>query len=157
MAKHYNPSISERAQRQFNFKGDSLTDEITGPVAVIPIQPFVRNLVRATSTATAALTAFTTPSDKDYFLTGLTLGITKDAACDNSTVQVAVTVAGVQTIIVDVPTQTLTAQSTQVPVMFNPPIRLDRNQPIQVFGTFTVGTMRKNLCLYGYTEETISN
>jgi len=154
MTRHYNPSIVERASRILASKaGDYLSDEVSGPVAVIPISPVTKTLARATSTATAASTVYTTPVDKDFYLTGITLGMTKDATCDNTIVQVAVTVDGTQTIIIDVPSQSVTAYSTQVPVQFIPPLKLDRGQPIQVFGTFTVGTMRKNTCIYGYTEE----
>ncbi len=156
--RHYNPSITERLFRIFRPKaGDQFSDEVSpNVVAVVPVTPVVNIVARGTSTATAAANPYQTPADKDFYLTGLQLVVTKDALCDNTQTQIAATINGVQIVIAEIVSQTTTAYSGQLPLVFNPPLKLDRGQNIQLFGTFAAGTMRKSVVLYGYTEEVVS-
>lgn len=158
--KHYNPSIVERAQRIFNTKGDNLPDEVSGPVAVIPIQPVSRIIKAAAASNTSIITPYTTPTDKDFYLTGVTLSFVKDAANDLATgsLLVQTTVNGETVSVTGIAVLTLTAQQQTVRCEFNPPIKVDRNAAIQLpTATFTAGAMRRVLCINGYTEEVTAN
>lgn len=158
MTKHYNPSIVERANRILASKsGDFLSDEVQGPVAVIPINPII-NIVRAASaTTTSSGTIFTTPTDKDFYLTGVQFGFVKDAACDaanTTTPAVLITIDGVSVTVVRLPTITLTAQNQSVFVSLPTPIKIDRGTTISIQSTsYTVGVFNRNAVIYGYTEE----
>jgi len=155
MTRHYNTSISEDAARILNSKMEYLPDEVAGPVAVIPIMPVVKTVFRGTTTATGTLNVATLPSGKDFYLTGFVLSMSKDATSDNTQVQFSVTIDGVaSTILGEIINQTLTATSRDQVVMFPVPLKLDRGTNIQVFGTFTAGTMRKTAIAYGYFVET---
>jgi len=158
MAKHYNPSISERAQRQFNFKaGESLTDDITGPVAVIPVSPITKFLFHSQQTTSAASNSIIiAASDKDTYITAVSLAIAKDATCDNTDtfIDVRANVDGVAKRLALLPIMTLTAQDRGVFVTFPNPVKIDRGASITANqSTFTAGKFMRAVCLYGYTEE----
>lgn len=160
MTKHYNGSIIERLNRIFRPKaGDQFTDEISGPVAVIPVTPVSRIIRAAGSSTSGSITALTTPADKDFYLTGCTLSMIKDATCDMATgaIALAVTVDGVAQNPAAIAILTLTAQSQTVNVTFNPPIKVDRNTALSMGASYTAGTMRRFLGVYGYTEETTAS
>ena len=158
MARHYNPSISERIQRTFGFKaGETLDNNITGPVAVIPIQPVVRLVKPSRATSTGSATIFTAASDKDTYLTGVLFSYTKDATCDMSSASdpgVTATIDGVATNIIRLGTLTLTAQSEAVYISFPIPLKIDRGTAVQLTSvSYTAGTMTRSVVAYGYTEE----
>lgn len=157
--KHYNPSISEDAARIFNSKqGDFLTDEVQGPVATIEISPKARVLAVASNTSTGSGTIFTSPIDKDTYITGVIFSFVKDAACDTS-----LGVAAVQTTIdglsgrhlASLAMASLTAERDTVYVQFLPAVKIDRNAVVQFASkTFTAGTMLRVATIFGYNVET---
>lgn len=157
MVKHYNPSLVERFQRIFNFKStDRFKDDISGPVAVIPVEP-VSKIVRSGNTSSSgALTIFTTPSDKDFYLVGGNISLVKDVTCDaaTGTFQITCTIDGVAQAIMVIGILTLTAQSEIVNLSLPYPIKVDRGTAITGSITFTAGACRRTGCIIGYTEET---
>lgn len=156
--KHYNPSISEDAARIFNSKqGDFLSDEVTGPIANIQIKPRIRVLAVASNTSSGSGTIYTTPADKDTYITGVIFSFVKNAACDT-----ALGVAAVQTTIdnlsgrhlASLAMDTLTAERDTVSVRFDD-LKIDRNVVVQFSSkTFTAGTMLRVCTIFGYTVET---
>lgn len=154
MAKHYNPSISERALRQFNFKsGDSLTNDITGPFAVIPIEPIIRIVRYVVRSATGTSTIYTTPSDKDFYLTGLQLSHSSNSTSDSTSCHISVTIDGIAQRPAYMLKQALTASDKVVSIMLPKPIKVDRNTSITLTLSFTVGADSAVGVIYGYTEE----
>lgn len=157
MVKHYNPSLVERFQRIFNFKStDRFTDDISGPVAVIPVTPISRIVRSANRSTSGSSTILTTPTDKDFYLCGAMLSIDSDVVADNTSASIVVTIDGVSNNrdIVRIEKLSLTATSRTVVQNFNPPIKIDRGTNITAASTFTVGASRLSGCIYGYTEET---
>jgi len=148
MVKHYNTSISEDAARILNSKqGQFLGDDVQGPVAVIPLSPRA-NIVKSVNSAT---TIYTTPADKDFYLTYVLLSAIKDAAATGTSVAISATVEGVSTSIVAIAGITLTVQQQTVPVFFSTPIKIDRNTAIAISGSNWT-TYRGIVA--GYTVET---
>lgn len=155
MVKHYNTSIAEDAARILNSKqGQFLGDDVTGPVAVIPIQRFC-NIVRAgSSAATGAVTVYTTPSDKDFYLVGATLQIQENATSDNTSTSLRCFIDGVLQNLINIRKLTTTATTDSEVLMLPIPIKVDRNTVISISNSFTVGSATKAASIIGYTVET---
>ncbi len=158
--RHYNPSITERLFRIFRPKaGDQFSDEVSpNLVAVVPITPVCRIIKAAGSSATGTMNVWTTPTDKDFYLTGANLSMVKDAANDMATgnVSLAVFVDGVAVNPIGIALLTLTAQNQTVQANFSIPIKLDRGSVISVGATYAAGAMRRFVTINGYTEEVIT-
>jgi len=151
--KHYNPSISEDTVNTFNLKGEEISEinEIISPVVIIQ-RPV--HIVRFASVSTNTSTAiFTTPTDKDFYLTFLDTVYTSDVACDCSVTYVDFYVEGVIRYLY-LPVTTLTALNIQKTINFNPPIKLDRGTAVRLVGSKSVGTFFRAGTIGGYTVET---
>lgn len=132
---------------------DELPSQLNTTISpVININPSFTLLVRSNaSTTTAATTAYTTPSDKDFYLTYLYMSNVKDAACDNTAVYLNVDVpdGGTQRIasFENIPS---VATSKEIAINFTYPIKLRRNSIMSLVGTFTAGTMTKRILIGGF-------
>lgn len=152
--KHYNPSITERANRIFNLKnGDQMPDEVEGPVAVIPLTNVVRIVRSASANNAASGTVWTTPAEKDFYLTGVILTTTKDATSTATNIQLTAFIDGVGQPIVRIRGITLTAMSQTVPISFSVPIKIDRNTQINIANDSAVANIATSAVIFGYTEE----
>lgn len=157
MTKHYNPSIVERLNRIFRPKaGDQFSDEIQGPVAVIPVEPVARIVRSTSSAATGPTTVYTTPSDKDFYLTGFTFQAFCDAVADSSGYNMELVIDGATRNIAQVRKPSLTAGSFTQTHDFSKPLKIDRGTTIIIRQTFSVGASTQAGIIYGYTEEVIS-
>lgn len=155
MVRHFNTSITEDAARILGSKaGEFLTEEVQGLVAVIPIQRF-SNIVKSNlGTNTTSSTIYTTPSDKDFYLTAASLGFAKDATATATAVTLEVTVEGVAQNILVLPTVTLTADARAVANNYPIPIKLDRGSAITAKASAGVATILIRAAIQGYTVET---
>lgn len=155
MVKHNNPSIAQDASRILNSTGEFLSDEVEGPVAVISIQRCA-NIVRSqSSVATGAVTVFTCPSDKDFYLLACTLAINEDATSDNTNTTLRVVIDGVNQNVINLRKLTTTAINQNISVSIPyPGIKIDRGSVIAMTNTFTVGNAAKSASIIGYTVET---
>lgn len=158
MVRHYNPSIVERAQRILNTKMDNLSDEVNGPLAVIPIEPICRISRSQQAIVTGSSTIYTTPTDKDFYLCNVQFSFSKDAACDVATGSIGIqtTIDGAAQIIIRLPVITLTAQNNTLSFNFVKPLKIDRGVTLILTGTYTAGVMSRTGNIVGYTEETTS-
>jgi len=157
MVRHFNPTISQNALRILNTKGFNLDEEVSGLVAVIPITSIPR-IVRGTSrTTTGNSTIYTTPSDKDFYLTGFYISATADVASDCVLYNFQITVDGVSQRIFSMVKTTLTAFNQTQFVALPIPIKIDRGTAITIGQSFTVGTSTVASAIYGYTEETTTS
>jgi len=130
------------------------TDSSNVVQPVVDIGPNTTTIWKVTSaTTTSSVTVYTTPSDKDFYLTYAFLSMTKDATSDNILTNATIVVGGVTLNILAIPSQTTTAWSDQVCVSFPYPIKLDRASIIVLAGTFSAGTMSKRLLIGGYLLE----
>jgi len=151
-----NLSISQDMNRIFDLKGEStdFVSEIIQPVIKI-FSPC--NIVRnGASTASGSLSVYTTPQDKDFYLTCASFGISKDAVSDISSGGKGLNafIEGVSRSIIILPVLTLTAEHDQITINFQPPIKIDRNTSISSNITTTVGSCVRTISIVGYTQET---
>lgn len=157
MVKHYNPSIAERLLRLFKWKGGEQVDSEVSPFIqpTIEIKPRLSIFKTAGNTVTTALTVYTTPTDKEFFLTNLFFSYEKNAACDNVEVYVSVQPIGTSatTTIADIATLSLTASRDSQSISFETPLQLTKGTIIYLVGAFTVGAMIKTIQIQGYTED----
>lgn len=153
MTRHYNPSLASRAARILNSKGgDYLTDEVTGPVAVISIDPTVRICKNILGTGNI----FTTPSDKDFYLTAATMSAYKAVTDSGSALLMQITTDdGGTPAILSIQDLTMREMHDSVGMGFTPAIKIKRGTNISLATTGTWTAVRGQI--QGYTEETTQN
>lgn len=121
---------------------------------IFDIQPKVSTVLKSGArSSTGSSTIYTTPADKDFFLTFVTLTLTKDATCDNTLTSVSVVNGGATTNLAIITSQTLTAYTNQIVVNLSYPLKVDRNTAIQLSATFTAGTLSTRTTLGGFIVE----
>lgn len=106
-----------------------------------------------TNSATGTTTILTVPSDKDFYLTYVTLTITQDATCDGVVGILSITQDGVSRRIVSLPHQPLTAGTYIATLTLSHPIKVDRGTAISCNSVFTAGTCTKDATIGGYVLE----
>jgi len=157
MAKHYNPSITSRLLRIFNFKGaEQIGSEVSGLVAVVPVTPVAR-ICQGTAGTAATNTIYTTPTDKDFYLTAATLSYVKDASSTATLFRYRVFVNGVQKEIITFPAISLVAGQDAVTVTLDPPLKLDPGTIVVCTTDSTVANVKVAGNIVGYTEEVTSS
>jgi len=165
-AKIYNSDLSKELVdgAKIQIAVDGIPSEIAEKVVpVMEVNPkmFRRtNICVGTSkVVTATLLAYTTPTDRDFFLTSVDIGMIKDATCDQATGTIninGVSENGTTCIFAQIPVIVTTAQSEQVNSLFIPPMKLKRGSAINISGTYTAGLMSRTTVIKGYTVENIT-
>ena len=157
MVKHYNVSLVDRLQRLFKWKGnESIDSQVSDYIQpVVEITPRINIMVTGGNASTAAVTVYTTPSTKDFYLTSIHVSYAKDATADNTEVYLSATLAQTASAInlLDFANLTTTASRDSQVIIFPIPILLARGTGIGLFGAFTVGALIKTAQITGYTEE----
>jgi len=113
-------------------------------------------LKASVTTVTGAATIYTTPRDKDFFLTGFTFSFRKDAACDiasGGSLAFVVYQDGAANAVWKQAVVTLTAQDANIVMTFPFPMKLDRNSVIQATGTFAAGVLVRSVSIVGFILE----
>lgn len=154
MARHYNPSIVSRASRILNSKnGDFLGDQVMGPMAVIDVNIPRINILRQ---VTSASTIYTTPTDKDFFLTNLMMSGSKVATDSGTALSVTCVVGGATVTLSRFISATLTAfEQSAIMQWQSICLKIDRGTAI----TLSIGGAWTGVCaqIQGYTEEVTQN
>ncbi len=154
--RHFNNTINKSMSDTFNLKGES-TDEINDVIVpVIVVEPkidIIKNTVVVNATSG---TVYTTPTDKDFFLTSASLSVAKDVTSTSTFTRLKIVVDGISLIILSIATMTLTVQNDSISNSFKP-IKLDRNSTIQILNSTNVATLNTEATIQGYTVETVKN
>jgi len=157
MAKITRSSIMLEAQNLAGTQSaaDSIPNQMANIVQpTLEINPRTTQLVRAvTATATGNTTIYTTPADKDFFLTFASISGSQNVACDNVIYYIDCVVGGTTRRIIVFDVQGSTAQSVNQVASFPYPIKLDRNSLVRVYNTFTAGASTKSAAIGGYILE----
>ena len=102
------------------------------------------------SNATSA-TAYTTPADRDFYLTGCSLSVTKDATSTSTNSDIEIVPFGdIAVNILTISGLTLTAQSDTTNIILPFPLKLARSSTIKVLNTTNVANVRAIGCAIGY-------
>lgn len=160
MAKIYNSDLSKELQAgaKIQINVDRVPDELAEKVVpVMEVNPKLLRRVtimkRGLSTATGTITIYTTPADKDFYLTDFYISYFKDAACDNTSIIMTAAVDGASVELWGIRRPTLTADSDNISFNLNFPIKIDRNTTITLTGTFAVGVLQRQAGIFGYTDD----
>jgi len=155
--KHYNVTITQELNRFLNPKGESVPVDVADFIQPVVLIKAIGNINKGiNSEVTGAINVYTTPTDKDFYLTSATFSMCKNAACDQGTGTLSLTgtVEGTTGIkLMGISTITLTAQDQTIHTPFEPPIKIDRGTILQQSASFTAGTMARLICIKGYTLE----
>lgn len=140
---------------------NQIADKVVPTVETNPFLLRINNVATGnTSTGTSgSIIIYTTPTDKDFFLTSYTYQIAKDVACDMASgtkVMTATGEMGDTLQLVGTPVYTLTAESKIVSVSLSRPIKLKRGTNIVVDGTFAAGTCFRTGRVTGFTVENVN-
>lgn len=152
-----NPSIHEDMNRIFDFKAGDATDDVYEQIIpVMPISRICKQVKIGSRATTGTATAFTTPTDKDFYIAMAELALIKDATNDaaTGTMTLSATIEGVSSKILVIPLLTLTAQSETVVGTFTPPLKVDRGTSVTTSLTFSVGAASFACIIVGYNVET---
>jgi hypothetical protein len=158
MATHRNPSIAQDCLRIFNFKqGDTIGSDVGEIIVpVVEINPCVDIVRENSSASTGSITLYTTPADKDFYLTYASLDFQADATADNTSCYIQITQKGVARRILSIRKLSLTATSKSIYLNFNPPIKCDKNTGIIIGNSFSVGASTYDGAIGGYLREVVT-
>lgn len=123
-----------------------MPSDVEGPFVVIPLTPVV-NVIK---NATAASTLYTTPTNKDFYLTSASISMAK-AVGDTGTVAsitVFVDSPGSAQNLISLAGITLTAERDSIAVNYNPPIKIDRGTVIAFNTSGTFSSTRAHITGY---------
>lgn len=145
----------EREARLQPIAGEIIKDLNTNIQPVLNVNPIrVVNIVkRAAGATTSTATVYTTPMDRDFYLTSAFLSITKDAACANEFMHLDIIPKDQEVAeeILEINCQNTTEYTATAANTFSIPIILKRGSAITVVGGYAAGTARKTGIITGYT------
>ena len=112
----------------------------------------------ATGTNTLSTTIFTTSSTQDTFITGMAMSMYKDVTGVSAYGNINGFIFNVPSPIVmlSILSKTLTVSSGQQTVQFNPPIKLQRGQPITISMSSATSLVTINASIWGYTVDPLT-
>jgi len=112
------------------------------------------NIVRSVQATTSGTsTLYTTPTDKDFYLTAASLNYEKDVVNDSLLVYLSVVIDGATNNVLRIGKLGTTASKGESSIALSPPIKLDRGSQILIGGSFTAGALNKSGSIIGYTVE----
>ena len=135
-----------------------LAESIVPVIDINPQHARVCDIVKTNaSSTTGAITIYTTPSDKDFYLTGYNIVVSSNVTADNTSLQLSITVDKLTVTLADIRKQSVTAGNLSAAQDFSVPIKIDRATAITLETTFTVGGAVKAGTIMGYTVDAIEN
>jgi len=133
-----------------------LAEKVVPVMEVNPkiLQP-INIFVRGSSAASGTSTIYTTPTDKDFFLCGVSCDMNSDAAADNTYYVLQATLQDGTTLDLRWQKTTLTAFNKTAIYNFPKPIKLKKGSTVTIGTTFTVGAATKDVTIWGYLVNNI--
>lgn len=164
MATIYNSELSKEIIQgaKIELSRDNIPSQIAEKVVpVMEVNPKMLRRVNvmfdSNRTTSGTATFATLSSDKDFFLTGFSVCIAKDAVCDTATGTAGLTIPlvdGNNKYITSFSIITLTAQQFSESVEVKTPIPCKRGGTITMAGTFGAGVYIRSATIRGYYTET---
>jgi hypothetical protein len=122
---------------------------------IIDVNPSPRiDLVKSQSkSTTGSVVVYTTPSDKDFYLTNAALNCQADAACDNTEyVLECYTETGEKVNVIRFNKLTTTAYSNSQALTLKHPIKIKRGTEIKAVSVFSAGNSNLGVVIQGYID-----
>lgn len=144
-----NAGIQQNADRVPN----ELAEKIVPTFETNPVMLRRTNVVAwATGTSALATTIYTTPADRDFYLTGYDMSVSKTAAANSARCWLSFRIGGASQRVI-IQGTTLTAQQQGTSLWLNQPLKLDRNSLIEVNNAVNEATISTTATIFGYINE----
>lgn len=128
-----------------------ISEQIIPVVDVNPKHSRIVNVIKGgQSNSTGTITILTVPAGKAFYLTGFTIQVDKDAACDNTDVALSTTLDGATVYLAYTRVATLTASSKVISRDLSCPVKVDAGNSISLTGAFTAGVLTRGYSILGY-------
>ena len=112
-----------------------ISDQYVPTLDVNPVPTKVVDVVKVNSTTGTSTTIYTTPTDEDFYLTGLELSISKLATNTATNSYIQIEVNGLVTKLCWIAQTASTARDAEVQRDFTYPIKVDRGSAIQIINS----------------------
>jgi len=155
--RHFNNTINKSMSDTFNLKGESTDEILDNIVPVVIVEPKVDIVIGSTLDNGTSLTLYTTPTDKDFYLTTAQMNVIKDVTSTSNRSRLLVTINGVSQQLLTLASLTLTPQNITVAQNYRIPIKLDRNTGVIITNSTNVANISTSASISGYTVETVKN
>ena len=113
-------------------------------------------VVRANSSSTGTTTVYTTPTDREFYLTSICISFSATVANDQVLLYLSGVFGGVAIRLIDINLNTLTVQNQLYNKEYHTPVRLDKGTAILLVKAFTAGAGVYSCTICGYTQEYVS-
>ena len=158
MAQIYNSDLTKEIVKTIKASTarDKIPDQIADKVVpVIDVNPdhnrFVNIIASAAALNATSGTIYTTPADRDFYLTAACLSLIKDATATSTISAISCVINGITTNrVLRIEGLTLTATSQTVALAFEYPIKVDRNTAIVVTNAAAVANITASGSITGY-------
>jgi hypothetical protein len=155
--RNFNSEVTRELVRAGKLQGES-TDKILDTIQpTLELNPRITRrceIVRGASRTTSGTsTIYTTPSDTDFYLTGISLNAAADVASDTVNFYASIVILGATRVIIELRKITLTAYAGSSCFTFPFPIKVDRNSSITFTINSTVGSSSLACSIVGYVDE----
>jgi len=112
------------------------------------------NFVTALSvTNSTGGTIYTVPSDRDFYLYGVTLSVSKDVTSTSTSTHVSIVINGSANNVISIAGTTLTPLQDSVTLSLSKPIKIDKGTNISLFNTTNVANIISKATIIGYLED----
>lgn len=136
---------------------NELAEKVVPVINVNPKDYRIANVLRYnTCTNATNATIYTTPADRDTYITNIMLAFIKDATATSTGVWINFVIDGATRTILHYPCLTLTAQTGAITLALPSPIKVDRNTAITVNSSTNVGNISASGSIIGYSVENIN-
>lgn len=124
-------------------------------IDVSPVKNYCDIIVSNLLSNATAVTIYTTPTDRDFFLCGVSMSVIKDVTSTSTRASITAIPFGSTGVVQFSIIQgiTLTAQSDSISSVFNPPIKLARGSIISLNATTNVANISESGTIWGFTYQ----
>lgn len=150
-----NSEIAKRILRDLKISiSDGVPSQISNQIVPVLISNPERtpNIIKQASAINSTSSViYTTPTDRDFYLTNVNIANIKDVTSTSALSYVACLVNGAPSIIVSVSGLTLTPSSASNTISFPYPIKIDRGTQITVNNSTNIANVSTTASIIGYT------
>jgi len=160
MIKIFNTSIFRRITALLNIRnGEVFNNDVQNQI--VPVlevnRPYIEVSRASTNNNSVGNTIFTTPADKDFYLTNITVSSCKDATALATYTRVYTTISGQTQVLVEIPHITGQVKSNDVCITYPFPIKIDRGVTIAISRDNATGNISGGFSIQGYMQDSLAN
>lgn len=151
-----NKEVISEVSKLLNYPTEQTPELDTSKILLVadvnPLHSRRCNIVKGlTVTNSTGGTIYTTPTDKDFYLTSLALAFIKDVTSTSTGIAIEVIIDGATVQILHFPCLSLTVQSDGIAVSYPQPVRIDRGTAISLVNATNVANIAIRSSLTGFT------